>query len=681
MAKKKQRGAKTPDRPPLPPSRDQKAGKTDAGNQPQKHPSARFGRETADALVIAFAMAFLIRTFQAEQFVIPTGSMAPTLMGAHHDVDCRECGQRYRINGSTLDSTVQAVTRDLGPSGRRSAQGRQAIAGAAVVAGVCPSCRYLMPIDEDGLERYTPPGDAPPGDYLRYPGDRLVVNKYAYSFRDPERWDVVVFKYPGNATRNYIKRLVGLPGEELRVLHGDLYTRPTGSVDEFVIARKPPKTLLAMRQLVHDTDRDPADLYEASWPLRWAGDDAWTTETAIDEGHAEQTYNSKPTDNATHWLRYTHTPAPETFWKITRAKTEQEIAFEAQPSLITDFTPYNVEISRRDVLRREAFSLNPVVARGGFDASVLGKIGVHWVGDLMVEADVSARSASGTLLLELVEHGTHYTAAIDLATGEATLGRRAFEGDDRETLASGPTSVRGSGEWRLGLSNFDEQLTLWIDGHATDLRAPYDDGVGLTQRQQRLPETSDDDPGDLAPAAVGVEGADITIDRLQLWRDTYYVADSDKTTLAGTGLVLDYPVRRWIREQDAANRREILSASVPGGIDGVEDNRPWPLVVLTLPGQPDDWPLLAQRKHVDFPLGEDQLFVMGDNSGHSSDARLWAGRSPEPGKPGGAYLERKQLIGKATWVYWPRAWYTLPTGINGIRIPIVPNFADMRLVR
>ena len=56
-----------------------------------------------------------------------------------------------------------------------------------------------------------------------YNGDRILVNKYIYTFSDPQRWDVVVFKFPGDAKMNYIKRLVGLPGETLRIYQGDLF--------------------------------------------------------------------------------------------------------------------------------------------------------------------------------------------------------------------------------------------------------------------------------------------------------------------------------------------------------------------------------------------------------------------------------------------------------------------------
>ncbi len=54
-------------------------------------------------------------------------------------------------------------------------------------------------------------------------GDRILVNKFAYLMSDPERWDVIVFKYPLNITKNYIKRLVGLPGETISIRDGDVF--------------------------------------------------------------------------------------------------------------------------------------------------------------------------------------------------------------------------------------------------------------------------------------------------------------------------------------------------------------------------------------------------------------------------------------------------------------------------
>ncbi len=67
-------------------------------------------RETVESIAVAFVLAFLFRTFEAEAFVIPTGSMAPTLQGRHKDLVCPECGFRYRVSASSEeDERVQAA--------------------------------------------------------------------------------------------------------------------------------------------------------------------------------------------------------------------------------------------------------------------------------------------------------------------------------------------------------------------------------------------------------------------------------------------------------------------------------------------------------------------------------------------------------------------------------------------
>ncbi len=113
-------------------------------------------------------------------------------------------------------------------------------------------CRYTMEID----------GRNPQPSYS---GDRIIVNKFSYQFGDPKRWDVIVFYYPEGAHDNYIKRLVGLPNETLRIRFGDVWIRKdkksvvgNEGQEEFQIARKPPDKLLTMLQLVFDNDYMPA---------------------------------------------------------------------------------------------------------------------------------------------------------------------------------------------------------------------------------------------------------------------------------------------------------------------------------------------------------------------------------------------------------------------------------------
>src|SRR5262249_59021508 len=66
----------------------------DKANDPKKDKPADGGwRETIESIAMAIILALLFRGFVAEAFVIPTGSMAPTLMGRHKDVKCPEGGQ------------------------------------------------------------------------------------------------------------------------------------------------------------------------------------------------------------------------------------------------------------------------------------------------------------------------------------------------------------------------------------------------------------------------------------------------------------------------------------------------------------------------------------------------------------------------------------------------------------
>lgn len=53
-------------------------------------------------------------------------------------------------------------------------------------------------------------------------GDYLVVDEMTYDFRAPQRGDVIVFHYPGDESVYYIKRIVGLPGETLKITGGEI---------------------------------------------------------------------------------------------------------------------------------------------------------------------------------------------------------------------------------------------------------------------------------------------------------------------------------------------------------------------------------------------------------------------------------------------------------------------------
>lgn len=636
MAKKKKKSTARREGIPLPKQRETEEKRKKEKEAPPVHPSQNAVRETLESLAIAFMLAFFIRTFVVEPFVIPTGSMSPSLQGVHKDLRCPQCGERYRVNAS------------------KQAQMRYERAADECLGGMCPNCRYTTVYDPrvansisfSPQEKYR--FDQSPDEVLsvpNYSGDRIVVNKFLYCFSDPERWDVVVFKYPGLATDNYIKRCVGLPGETLRLYGGDLFVKAAGE-EEFEIARKPPGTLLAMSQDVHDTNHDPAKLYKAGWPLRWkvqGAESAWKSEENIEGQTVSQQYVAQGKGDTTSWLRYVHTPPTNEVWPAienTRAIPP------AEPSLIGDFNSYNTRIEAEDVLirarRSGAFEDNPFVV----DEYAQG---IHWVGDLIVDIDVEVKSTNGQLLLELVEAGHRFRCLGDVSTGEMQLEilPQGASAPVESFTPKAATALRGKGTHTVKFANVDDALYVWIDNKLVEFDKPttYDWDELFGTRDGIEPCTSHEDPGDLAPIGIGTRGASVAVSRLKVSRDIYYIATRGQTSVNGSGgsrskvIVTDYPM---------APPRDILS-------------------------NPQSWDSIGRRTEVQFPLGEDQFFVMGDNSPQSSDARLWNPRLP-PGrilpKPGGNYLERKHLIGRAISVVWPHTWNY-----------VIPGFSDMRRIK
>ncbi len=621
-------------------------------------------RETIESIVIAFVLAFLFRTFEAEAFVIPTGSMSPSLQGQHKDVDCTECGYRFRTTASSEGDDRQrliAQSRNPNLAMHQRQQLQRAIAGTEVVAGMCPMCRQTMAMRPDlppGVPDYISQTDNP--EQSSYPGDRILVNKFSYTNSDPQRWDVIVFKYPGNGEMNYIKRLVGLPNETLQIYQGDIFVRKNQEDADFQIERKPADKVRVMLQPVHDTDHDPSILYQAGWPLRWDATtpDGWQIETKPRKQTVEQKFRVAPTeqgeDSKVAWLRYHHRVPQDQDWSIARKfqQTETYSAIDKEqwlskirPELIRDFNPYNARRLRRDVARH-GWPMPP------------NMYGMHWVSDLAVHCTVDVEQSQGELHLDLVEAGKHFFCRIDLSTGKATVGVEGME----DLSLTAETSVHSVGTHHLFFANVDDQLLLWVDETLIPLSADnpglqYDAEKVFGGRKNALPSTSDTDPADLAPVGIGARGATLTVERLEVLRDIYYIA----TSWLEQEKMLDYPNPRSAQVLADGTRMPALDSIRQQFID------------------PAAWPRFSRRKKINFPIKENQLFVMGDNSPESQDCRLWASPNPHTGsKPGGAYLDRRLLIGKAVCVFWPHSWGGIP---GASMLPGFPNFGDMRIVR
>jgi signal peptidase I len=64
--------------------------------------------------------------------------------------------------------------------------------------------------------------------------DRLFINKFVYHFEDISRGDVVVFRYPQDTTKSYIKRIIALPGDKLRIVRGQVFVNDKPIAEPYV---------------------------------------------------------------------------------------------------------------------------------------------------------------------------------------------------------------------------------------------------------------------------------------------------------------------------------------------------------------------------------------------------------------------------------------------------------------
>lgn len=199
---------------------------------PKDHYSLRENIEVL-AVVIAVVMAF--RMYIAQPYQIPTGSMQPTLYGVTGTPNVEKTWQdlpginlvKLALTGGRYKEVVAKHSGYITPVAEADGFFFWEISDGAGNA----LSRYKIHKDFRNPEERASRAFVQKGQVLyrgiqRF-GDHVIVNRVAYNFRKPERGDVVVFSTKNleyvRPNSSYIKRLVGMPGEKIRVCDGRIY--------------------------------------------------------------------------------------------------------------------------------------------------------------------------------------------------------------------------------------------------------------------------------------------------------------------------------------------------------------------------------------------------------------------------------------------------------------------------
>lgn len=458
-------------------------------------------KETLVSMIISLAMALVAKSYVVEAFVIPTGSMAPTLLGKHMQFQSPESGWRWSVNpwfhnGETPVREQWAGDRN-GPMVTDPMSSSQPNSWAG---GQQPRQRLLG---------YTPPLEKK----ILRDGDRILVQKYLYEIFPPKRFDVVVFKNPTNSTENYIKRLIGLPNEQIWLADGDVFTRPItkdakGAVEikdpKWTIARKPTRIQKSLWRQIYSSEYAPLKVPshgDNHFSSPWVGA-GW-------KGLDERTYRSDGPQ-----------PAP--------------LSWDTQRWPINDWVNYNDS------------SLGDPRPGGGMYQKERFP-----VGDLRVRAGVQPEGdgLSSMITLKAMQH--EFQGVLEGVTAKIRM--RPVEKNGVEAawtdLDSGSFSGFKAGRvTNVELWHVDQSVQLWIDGelvlkhdydwgaserllHATGVAGDAHQNDGMDD-EQWLAEAVNYQAG-----APGIRwtfaGAGVTLQRVGLDRDVFY-----EPALYGNGAAL-----------------------------------------------------------------------------------------------------------------------------------------------
>jgi signal peptidase I len=374
-------------------------------------------------LVLAGLLIGAVRLLAIQGWLAPvrivSGSMAEHWLGEHFFIRCEDCNYSFAYGAETPPLLNDAV---------------------------CPNCGFARNAVAQAVARR---------------GDRVLIDRAAYWFSAPARYDVVTFPYPGQAGRYAVKRIMGLPGERLAIRDGEVYANGQ-------IVRKSLAQFQQSAVVVHDNDYQPQRT--AGLPARWraAAASSWQSQGTsfswrprdIPPGVARP---SQSAPNGVDWLVYHH-------W---RCYASSQPRTDEVP--VADNCGYNQGESRE---------LRPIT-----DLVLACRVASHGTGHIL------ARIHDGRQWIQL---------QLDPEKRAATI----LQGDVVLTSLAIPSRYDAH-NLRVDFGVLDGQFVAALDGHEL-ASAAY---TPSTQALRPIPQ----------PVAIGSDGLTATVDKLVLYRDVYYL--------------------------------------------------------------------------------------------------------------------------------------------------------------
>lgn len=468
--------------------------------------------------------------------MISTGSMAPCLLGFHKRVECPKCGQTFAF-GVAYDTDAPDEADQLMRSRSRA---------------VCPNC------GQTGIDL---------SDVPRNHGDQLLVNKQAYLYRTPQRWEIIVFRNPAKPTEAYVKRVVGLPGERLQVSEGDVYI-------DGQLVRKNFRQQRSMRILVHDHDHRPSrnSGFQPHW--RPAVQDAVNMSETSEPGGWQPDGNGfilrqgqqrRPDQEPYRWVEYRHwvktgglhdTSVPLDEWPVALPPSSvPPIGLRYDPAAKQlSCTGAMAEASLKEIVSltedpmflsaiRQLYEVShyaPMTDEYGYNPVEGGNV-PNPIRDVMVSCRVKVDGSSGEFGIQMTDGMRNYGCVFDASRREVRL--MIDDSDEAVATTDWPKALDNRAPI-VEMSLIDQQVIVAVDGE--QLMAPWPIA------------TPENTPVPRLAIRIAGRGLDGRVDQLKVYRDVYYTSSRSR--------------------------------------NGV--NRP-------------------------YPLEEGEYFVLGDNSPVSHDSRRW----------------------------------------------------------